>query len=299
MCIKINFICDLNNNFKVYINNVIIDVSNSMSHSQQSITKELLRIYLVTKDLTDQEILHNNSNHLNTYFQRLDYLAALDVDDQSVQEIVCKLGYNPALEAIVRFRNLYSLRLEIEKAKSILDSKAPWAVLKKFTHFYNYTQLARAENQGSELKPGDKVVFLGSGPLPLSLIVLCHQHGLRGIGIEQDPDRAELSRKVLAKLELSDQIEILDGNHFKLPLKTGCELLMVAAAAEPKKEIFDHLAKVLPEGAKISYRIYEKGLRRLLETSSFIELPEQFNEYSRNRPEPPVNNTVVFLTKEA
>lgn len=267
-----------------------------MDHSRESIINELWQIYSMTRDIKDKEILHRHSNHLKTFFQRLDYLAALDVDDRLVQEIVYKLGYNPALEAIVRFRNLYSLRLEIENANSILASRAPWEVLKKFTHFSNYTQLARTECQGAELKPGDNVVFLGSGPLPLSLIMLCHQHGLRGIGIEQEPDRAELSRKVLQKLELSDQIKIIAGNHFTLPLKEKSELLMVAAAAEPKKEISDHLATVLPAGTKVSYRIYEKGLRRLLETSSFPELPEPFKEYLRIRPEPPVNNTVVFMT---
>jgi hypothetical protein len=53
----------------------------------------------------------------------------------------------------------------------------------------------------------------------------------------------------------------------------------VAAQAEPKKAIFDHLVDVLPAGTKLSYRIYEKGLRLLLDTA----------------PKPPVNNTVVFL----
>jgi hypothetical protein len=275
-----------------------MEVSNIMDHSPRAIVEELGRIYTVSRDLNDQEIRHSNSNHLKTYFQRLDYLAALEVDDELVREIVRKFGYNSALEAIVRFRNLYSLRLEIEMAQSLRGSRDPWAVLKNFTHFSNYLQLARTEYQGSGLKAGDKVLFLGSGPLPLSLIVLCHQYGLKGIGIEQEPGRAELSKKVLAKLGLSDQIEIIKGNHFKLPLKTECALIMVAAAAEPKKEIIDLLAAVLPAGTKVSYRIYEKGLRRLLETSSFPELPEPFKEYLRIRPEPPVNNTVVFLIKE-
>ncbi|MGB7002357.1 MAG: hypothetical protein WBE22_10220 [Halobacteriota archaeon] len=103
-----------------------------MDHSRQPIINELGRIYSMTKDLKDQEILLSHSNHLKTFFQRLDYLAALDVDDRLVEEIVCKLGYNPALEAIVRFRNLYSLRLEIEMANSILDSMDSWAVLKNW-----------------------------------------------------------------------------------------------------------------------------------------------------------------------
>jgi len=79
-------------------------------------------------------------------------------------------------------------------------------------------------------------------------------------------------------------------------MKEKSELIMVAAQAEPKKAIFDHLAKILPAGTKVSYRIYEKGLRRLLDTFSRYDLPEQFEEYLRIPPKPSVNNTVVFLT---
>ncbi|PXF58465.1 MAG: methyltransferase [Candidatus Methanogaster sp.] len=267
-----------------------------MDRSAESIIKELSTMYSVTRDIKDQEILHSTSNRLKTFFRRLDYLAALDLDDKSAEDILSAPEFDLALESIVRFRNLYSLRLETANANSILDSEDPWDALKRFTHFSNYLQLALTEYQGSGLEPGDSVVFIGSGPLPLSLIMLCHQHGLRGIGIEQEPARARLSRRVLMQLGLSDQIEIIEGNHFGLP-SNGCKLVMVAAAAEPKKEIFDHLANMIPAGTKISYRIYEKGLRRLLETSSFLELPEQFEEYLRIRPKPPVNNTVIFLTK--
>ncbi len=72
---------------------------------------------------------------------------------------------------------------------------------------------------------------------------------------------------------------------------------MVAAAAQPKTEVFAHLANVVPSGAKLSYRLYEKGLRRLLETPELVTLPEMFEESLRIRPKPPVNNTVVFMTK--
>ena len=81
-----------------------------------------------------------------------------------------------------------------------------------------------------------------------------------------------------------------------MPLEERLELVMVAAQAEPKEGIFDHLARVLPAGTKVSYRSYEKGLRKLLDTFYRYELPAQFEEYLRVRPKPPANNTVVFLT---
>jgi hypothetical protein len=72
---------------------------------------------------------------------------------------------------------------------------------------------------------------------------------------------------------------------------------MAAAQAEPKMEVFEQLAKVLPKGSKVSYRLYEKGLRRVLDGSSLYELPSGFEEYIRVEPEPSVNNTVVFLKR--
>ena len=255
-----------------------------------------MEIYSAIKGLTDVEIYQDTSNHLKAVFQRLDYLIARDISDKHAEELLSNSGLNVTFNVITQFRSMYIANLEIEHAKAIIRSSDSWEALKNFAHLPNYLQLAQTEYQGSGLRPGDCVLFLGSGPLPLSLIILCHQYGLKRIGIEQEPDRAELSRTVLAKLGLSDRIKIIGGNHFSVPLEERLELVMVAAQAEPKRDIFDHLAKVLSAGRKVSYRIYEKGLRKLLDTFYRYELPEQFKEYLRVRPKPPANNTVVFLT---
>ncbi len=42
---------------------------------------------------------------------------------------------------------------------------------------------------------------------------------------------------VLQKLGFSDQIRIIEGNPYTLPLEEESELIMVAAQAEPKKAI--------------------------------------------------------------
>ncbi len=254
-----------------------------------------MAIHHSIKDFVDREIYQDPSGHLKAVFRQLDYLIALDVDNRSAEDILSNSRFNSAFDAISTFRSQYTAELEAEQANSILESKDPWNTLTDFTYLPNYIQLARTESRGAGLKPSDTVLFLGSGPLPLTLIVLCHQHGLNGIGIERDPERVELSRRVLDKLGLSNQIRIINGNHQTLPLEEMPELIMVAAQAEPKKEIFDHLASVLPAGTKISYRTYEKGLRRMLDTFYRYELPGRLKEYQRIHPEPPANNTSVFL----
>lgn len=273
-------------------------MSNIPKVEAELLIAEFRQIYAQVKDLGEAEILESLSPEQYALFKRLDELAALDVDEKSIEVILKSPDFDSLVAAISRFRVLYNLKLEIEEAKILLSSRNPWETLRNFTFYLNYLQLARTEYMGSSLKSGDYVLFLGSGPLPLSLIVLCHEYCLFGIGIEQDGKRAALSRQVITRLGLSERIQIIEGNHFTLPLKTHCDLYMVAAQAEPKEEVFKHLAKVLPKGSKVSYRLYKKGLRKVLDGSSLFELPSGFKEYLRVEPEPPVNNTVVFLKKD-
>ena len=94
------------------------------------------------------------------------------------------------------------------------------------------------ESEGGELSPGNRVVFLGSGPLPLTLISLYTQYHIQGIGIERNAKYADLSRKLLTSLGLKGHIRIMEGNHFDLPLQEKCHLIMIGAEALPKEEIF-------------------------------------------------------------
>jgi hypothetical protein len=272
-------------------------VCNTQKIGTESLIAELRHIYIFVKNLSEEDILESSSPEIQTAFKMLDELAALEIDEKSTEALFKSLDFDYLLTVISQFRFLYNLKLEIGNAKCILKSPNPWESLRKFTFYRNYLQLASTEYAGSSLKPGDCVLFLGSGPLPLSLITLCHEYGVRGIGIEQDGKRASLSREVISRLALSESIRIIEGDHFCLPLKIGFDLYMIAAQAEPKKEIFEHLAKFLPKGNKVSYRIYEKGLRKILDGSSLFESPAGFKEYLRVPPEPPVNNTVVFLER--
>ncbi|MGB7002356.1 MAG: nicotianamine synthase family protein [Halobacteriota archaeon] len=80
---------------------------------------------------------------------------------------------------------MYIAKLEIEHAKAILKSRDPWEALKNFAYLPNYLQLARTEYQGSRVKPGERVLFLGSCWTPF--IVMNYRHNLRNIsGYDQN-----------------------------------------------------------------------------------------------------------------
>ena len=264
----------------------------------------LIEIYNRIKGFSDIEIMQNNSVSIREQFKILDSLAAIPVDDSFVRELEHDPDLKPALLEISRFRKLFNIKLELERADLILNSNAPWKTVTNFTFYNNYLKLAEMEVEGASLKKGDHIVFLGSGPIPLSLIVLCKHYGLTGTGIEQECEYSSISKQVISKLNLSEKINILHGSHFDLPLHIKTKLIMIAAAAVPKQEIFDHLHKVLEKGTKVSYRVYEKGLRKFLDVDSIDsstlncnlnKILDDWTEYRRITPKPPVNNTCIFI----
>jgi hypothetical protein len=262
------------------------------------IRKQLLEIFNDCRDLTEDQVLDDPRDVFLPYDETLNRLAALNVDDHLVDALIADPSLQPAIGQIARLKRVHGLRMERERARAVIDSRAPGETLKGYIYYPNYLQLADMESLGAGLRPGDRVVFLGSGPLPLSLIALAGRYAIRGVGIEKDPLNADLARKVLQALSLGERIQIVSGDHFSLPLPGPCSLVMVGADALPKEEIFRHLAATLPGGVKLSYRICEKGFRRLFDVDHVNVLPSGFREYRRIRPRPPVNNTSVFTVKE-
>ena len=262
-----------------------------------SIKNEFLDIYAAIQNLSKDEILNNPDKMFQPHFERLQRLIAMDIDNLAADKMLCDQKFQLITKRIAHLKTINGLRMEISYAQAVIADHDPWSLLKRFQFYPNYLKLAQMEYKGGDLKSGDRVVFLGCGPLPLSLICLCTQNNVKGIGIEQVPEYALLSKKVIKALKLTARIQIIQGNHFSLPLEEKCNLVMVGADAIPKDEIFGHLAKVFSKGTKFSYRIYEKGLRCLMDENPVINLLPELREYARIRPEPPVNNTSVFLVK--
>jgi hypothetical protein len=131
------------------------------------------------------------------------------IDFHSAKHILDDQVMNDALKTIRSFYVDFGVKIETENAREILKSDDPWHTLESF-HFYNrYQGLIRNESQLVRFTPEQKFVFIGSGPLPLTLILFNKTFGVQGIGIEMLPDVAELSRKVIDKLGLSSQIEVI------------------------------------------------------------------------------------------
>lgn len=218
-----------------------------------------------------------------------------EIDFDSAKHILDDEKMNEALKLIRKFYTKLGSRLETENALEILKSDDPWATLESF-HFYNrYQGLLKNENQLVKFTPEQKVVFIGGGPLPLTLILLNKIFNARGVSIEILPEVAELSRQVIKKLGLESQIEVVEGDEASLK-DLDYTVVMVAALAEPKERVFANLWDIVDTVTPVIYRTYT-GMRAILYSPVTERATRGFHKEVMILPTGKVNNTSVLIRK--
>ena len=217
------------------------------------------------------------------------------IDFDSAKHILDDEKMNKALKLIREFYVYVGARLETENAQKILEADNPIGTLDSF-HFSNrYIGLVENESQLAKFNEDKTFVFLGSGPLPLTLIMFNKVFGCKCIGIEQMENVAELSRKVLKRLELDEDIEIVVGDE-KVIEDLDYDILMVAALAEPKDRVFANIWEYVDEKTPVIYRTYT-GMRAILYAPVLDKDTRGFHKEVMVLPTGNTNNTSVLIRK--
>ncbi|MCF0226133.1 MAG: methyltransferase [Methanobrevibacter sp.] len=217
------------------------------------------------------------------------------IDFDSAKHILDDEKMNKALKLIRKFYVYIGARLETENAMKILESDDPKAALDSF-HFYDrYIGLINNESQLAKFNSKKTFVFIGSGPLPLTLIMFNKVFGCKCIGIEVQETVAELSREVLKKLGLEDEIKIVVGDE-KAIKDIEYDILMVAALAEPKERVFSNIWEYVDKKTPVIYRTYT-GMRAILYSPVIEKDTRGFHKEVMVLPTGNTNNTSVLIRK--
>lgn len=218
-----------------------------------------------------------------------------EIDFDSAKHILDDKQMNEALKVIRKFYVILGARLETENAWAILKSHDPWTTLESF-HFYpRYQGLIKNENQLVKFTPEQKVVFIGGGPLPLTMILFNKLYGAQCVSVEIQPEVAELSRQVLNKLGLDSQIEVVNGDETSIK-DIDYTVIMVAALAEPKERVFTNLWELVDTTTPVIYRTYT-GMRAILYSPVTEKATRGFHKEVMILPTGKVNNTSVLIRK--
>ena len=217
------------------------------------------------------------------------------IDFDSAKHILDNERMNKALMLIRKFYLYIGARLESENALEIIESDDPEATLDTFHFYERYEGLLKNESKLAHFHDDKTFVFIGSGPLPLTLILFRQAFGCKCVGIEIQEDVAELSRKVIDKLGLSEGIEIIVGDENKLK-EIDYDIVMVAAFAEPKDRVFSNVWETVDMTTPVLVRTYS-GMRAILYAPLTDKDIRGFHKEIMLLPIGNTNNTSVLLRK--
>jgi hypothetical protein len=193
-------------------------------------------------------------------------LASSDPDDAgSLTELASLL---PTLRLLYE---RFETELEIAFVHAALSGKEP---LDNYTLFRRFETLVCNEVTLARLGPNDEVAMIGSGPLPLSAILLSTRFGLRVTAIERDSYAAALSRRIIEHLGLETKIRInTEEGHKAVIQNASC--VLVAVLAKPKQAILENILRTCDTCTTVVCRT-SHGVRQALYSPTD---PLWFREY--------------------
>jgi hypothetical protein len=275
------------------------------------VRKEFLDVYASVRELSDEDILRGSDWDFGASYDGLARLGGIFVTEQVASDILANPRFRQTAKRLGHIVSLLEQRRELDYAELVCSSADAPACLKSLPSYPIYSQEVDMEVRASGVDASDTILFLGSGPLPFSLILYARKHRIRGIGVERNAHHVAISRRVLSALGLQDQVRIVHGDHLSLPKPLECRLLVVGLQAEPKEEIFAQLCSVLNDGARMAYRMLddhaddELNLGAVLRRAELLDRPDEgtgaygFKEILRVGPSPPVVTSFVLTLRES
>jgi hypothetical protein len=125
-----------------------------------------------------------------------------------------------------------------------------------------YEELARREVRLSGMTSADRVLFVGSGPFPITAIEYHRQTGCTVDCVDFVPEAVATSREVLERLRLSSGVFCRQARGEHVPADPY-SIVLVGVLAQPKQEILENVASSCPVGCRILTRT-TFGLRELI-----------------------------------
>lgn len=172
----------------------------------------------------------------------------------------------------LELRNLwakYEYQREKRWVEKILDSENAWSEIKKYPAFPFYQKLIKFEfaiSNALVVEEIKNILFIGSGPLPLSTILLSKQTNVHVDGIDIIAEACELGTRLAKKLKLENVFFFTETNISKLEIDKYDLIVLATLAGETdtqKREIIESLhSRMNPKQILIIRTVW--GLRPIL-----------------------------------
>lgn len=147
-----------------------------------------------------------------------------------------------------------------------------------FRHVVDYPLFSRFERlieREVSLLDGhmpSRVLFIGSGPMPITALCLQHRIETRVDCLERDPEAVSESRLVLDRLGYAEKIHVLHGRGEMIDV-SSYDVILVALLAKPKHAILESIARTCRDDVRIICRTSEGSRCFFYEPTTLDAIP--------------------------
>lgn len=208
-------------------------------------------------------------------------------------------------EGLWRVCSRGEFELERHWARRIVAADDPAAELRSFPYAINYEKLTRLELsslRGVRDELPRRVLFIGSGPLPFTSILLAERHGLPVSNIDVDEEACADARALARRLGLSERLKFICADALSCSDLSEFDCVFLAALVgmnrREKTRLLNHLHGVMRPGALLLVRSSQR-LRTLLYPEVDIHGMAPFEPLLEIHPHDEVINSVIIAERPA
>ena len=242
------------------------------------------------------------SEEINAVFTQL-----VDMSSTYPRSEAADLLADAEIKAIIpELRQLCSqgeCKLESYWASQVLASEHPTIALENFPYYDNYLKLTELEYRSLGLvgtREIKRVLFVGSGPLPLSSILLARQYGVYVDNLDNDADAVQASTKLVNHLGLGDVIKTELGDAARYDCYGDYDAVFLASLvglqSDQKQAIINRISEQMRPGSLLVVRTAH-DLRTLLYPEVDIDSISGLKPQVVIQPLNEVVNSIIILEK--
>jgi hypothetical protein len=220
--------------------------------------------------------------------------ADLSLDKQKQLIKYCKKSH--FLSIFHKAYEKYEIDLEKESSKYLIrhNSSGIKNEIGRYPYYQAYLKAIRAEKNLAQIKHGDKVAFVGSGPLPISALLLYELLHVRIDCFEKDKESAKLSKIIIDKLSYAKSIKIFYKNAIKQDF-SNYSVVILAVMAEPKSILLKTIWQSIKKGSRIIYR--SPSIARQAYYKDTNKVLDNYKKFERKRIKRKNSSTLSLIVK--
>jgi len=206
---------------------------------------------------------------------KLERLLLNDRLSQSAQdEIIALKEIKRDLPALRSYYEKFETDLEYDFTREFLKKESP--SIRGYALYKRFVVLVRNEARLANISGRDCVLFIGSGPLPITAILLHELTGCRVDCYDSNKRAAEISIDVLKQLGRSRAIRVHNRSGESLG-SNSYSAIVIALLAKPKDGILRAVWKNSRKGARIICRTSD-GIRQVFYEQTDPHLFDQYGQ---------------------